>query len=173
MKKIVITSLCLSLVFLLHAQTEQGRVLVTSSSNLSFSSQKVDGVNDNSNTLSLNGGAGYFVIDNLAAGLLLGINNNSQGDFKFNSFSVGPYARYYINGIFIGAGFSLVKTKFDDGTTETKSDGNQIRFEGGYALFLNDNVSVEPSLGFTIGGGDIFDGTSIFGLNVGFSIYLP
>ena len=67
MKKIFIVAMLLT-ASVAFAQTESGGFLVGASSELSFSSTSIDGVDDNLTTFSLNTQAGYFVIDNLAVG---------------------------------------------------------------------------------------------------------
>ncbi len=88
-----------------NAQTGEGGWLVGASSNLGFSSTSFDGVDDNSNSFNLNGRAGYFFMENLAGGLAIGFANTKLGDNKTTSTSIGPFARYYVNGtFFVGAG---------------------------------------------------------------------
>jgi hypothetical protein len=84
----------------------------------------------------------------------------------------GLFSRYYVNGkIFFGAGYTSNRVKIDLGSFgEGKATINAVPLEVGYAAFLNPNVSIEPSIGYTIFSGD-GDG-SAFGINVGFGIYL-
>lgn len=153
----------------LFAQTEQGNIRVGATSNLSFTSTSYE-EGDNDNEFGLEGSVGYFVIDNLAVGLNLGFTSTS-GSFESSSFVAGPAARYYFQGVFAGAGILFGKQTIDFGDPIGKVDanGNFIALEAGYAAFITDNVSIEPSLGYTIAGGD-FDGNT-FGLNIGFGIY--
>lgn len=155
-----------------NAQTEQGGMLVGASSNLGFSSTSVDGVDDNTSNFNLNARGGYFVIDNLAVGLNLGFNNAKQGDNKSTTTSIGLFGRYYVNGtFFLGAGFDSTKAKVETAAGSGDVSGSWIRLEGGYPVWLNDNIAVEPALNYNIGGGDANDGVSQFGLAVGFSLY--
>ena len=153
------------------AQIEQGTILVGASSNLSFISQSFDGVDDKWNNFNLDVMGGYFVIENLAVGLNLGFDNTTFGDSKSTVTGFGLFGRYYVNGkIFIGAGFNSNKQKDDDGLSESEFSFTTIPLEVGYAAFITDNIAIEPSLNYILESGDV-EG-SIFGLNVGFALYL-
>ncbi len=171
MKKILSTAFICLCVLQLSAQTEQGKILMGATSNLGLSVLSQDAVEDNNFNLSLNAQGGYFVIDNLAAGLNLGFGVSNQGDISVNSFVVGPFGRYYFDNVFFGAGFSFINTNRDDGITDLSSSGSQIGLELGYAAFINNNVAIEPALTYFNTGGD-FDGQTSIALNIGFTIYL-
>lgn len=160
--------------FMLHlsAQTNQGNLLIGANSTSGLSFQSQDGIDDNLISFSLNARGGYFLIDNLAAGLNLGFSSNSVGDFSSTSFSLGPFARYYFDQIFFGASFVAVNTNSDNGNgNDSSRNGTQFNLELGYAAFLNNNVAIEPAITYLTTGGD-FGGLTGFALNIGFNIYL-
>lgn len=171
MRKLLFSAAFVALLGMANAQTEQGGWLVGASSNLSFTSVSVDGVDDNTSNFNLDTRAGYFVMDNLSVGLLLGFDNTSQGDNSSTDTTIGPWARYYVGGsFFVGAAYGATSSKFESGGTEIKSSGGQLIFEAGYPIFMGDNVAIEPALNYVTGSGD-FDGQSAFGLGVGFMLY--
>lgn len=169
MKRILILALIIGCQQSLQAQTEQGQLLIGANSNLNFSNQNQDGFDDNITNISVNATGGYFVIDNLAAGINLGFSRASQGNLAFSNFVFGPFARYYIQSVFVGASFSALSARGDGIDT---SNGSQIDFELGYAAFLNNFVAIEPTISYLTTGGD-FDGLTSIALNIGFTIYIP
>lgn len=166
MKKTVFLStliLGLLLAFSSQAQIEQGTVYVGVTSNLSFMSTNVDGSDDNFSQFNGQFSAGYFFMENVMIGGQLGYYSYKFGDTEGNTFSFGAFARYYIQNFFLGAGFFSDKNKDVDAV-------NNLTFEGGYAYFINDFISVEPSVFYSLGMGDYKDNT--FGVKVGFAFYL-
>ncbi len=153
--------LTLSFVFITFyasAQINQGTILVGASSSSGIQSVKTG--NSSETLFNLNTRIGYFFSDNLAFGANIGITK--FGGFDQTTF--GAFGRYYISGkYFLGAGYS-----------SSKSNGNNsvglLSFEGGYAAFLTDNISIEPALTYQVGTGDASQ-NSTFGLAVGFSLY--
>jgi len=126
---------------------------------------------------------GYFFIDNLAAGLRLGVGSTTEkigGDKEtLSGFNVGPFVRYYFLpsskklNIFADGSFTFGQTKYDDGTTDMKMDYNSFGLMAGPAYFITPNVALEAALGWM---SHKFDGaderTNSFGLQVGFQIHL-
>jgi len=159
MKKVLFTFFAAFVAFAASAQISQGTILLGGSSNLGFTSNNEDAGDDSQFDLSVQGG--YFVIENLAIGATIGYSKWSEADDA--TITIGPMARYYFNGkIFAGAGFAVQKTG--------DFSGSVIPLQVGYAAFLNDAVAIEPSLNYSVYGGD-YEGSS-FGLNVGISVYL-
>ena len=81
--------------------------------------------------LTLN--AGYFVIDNLAAGVGFAYIRFSGS----SDTSTSIFARYYLDKFFLQGNLDL-----DDGSTVTLS--------AGYELFISNNVSLEPAFNYPI-----------------------
>ena len=160
MKKILFTLFAACAAFAASAQIEQGTIVLSGASNLNFISNDEKAGDDSNFHLAVKGG--YFFMENLAAGLSINYEKYSEADDADTAF--GPFVRYYFNGkIFGGIGYNF-------GSTGGESY-SELPIEVGYAAFLNDVVAIEPSLGYTMYGGDAADGSS-FGLNIGISVYL-
>ena len=152
------------------AQISKGTILAGSSSRLGFSNYKPDGGISRTN-FNLNVRGGYFVIDNLAVGLDFGLNRTDQTGRTDTESGFGVFGRYYIKGqIFAGLALGFANSRTDIGTTTSKSNYNQVKLEGGYALFLGEAIAVEPALNILIDSGDQ-QGVGI-GLGVGFTLFL-
>lgn len=172
MKKLVFALGMIACFFTAQAQTEQGGWLVGANSNLSFTSTSADGIDDNQSNFNLSVQGGYFLADNLAAGLRLGFFSSKLGDNKSTSTSIGPFARYYVNGeFFFGASFVAVSSKLDNGVDDFTTNFTQLAFEAGYPIWIVDNVAIEPSLIYGINSGDDIINTRTFGVNIGFALY--
>lgn len=199
MKTLFTTALAILIGWSAFAQEDfsamaQGNYLVNGSLfiNSTSSKTKLDGeTRDDSKTFEVRASprAGYFVIDNLAVGLDLFLQSSNtsfediEGDVKNNSFSVGPFGRYYFgNGFFaegtVGIGSSTTSSAFfpDD----IKSSVFGWRVGGGYALFLGEHIAVEPTIFYSRESQKAKDApdnapknilSSIF-LGVGFTAYL-
>lgn len=169
-KKIILTVVVGSVTVLCSAQIPKGTILAGASSNLGFSNYKPDGGVSSTN-FNLDVKGGYFIIDNLALGLNFGIDRYDATNVTDTKGSFGVFGRYYIMGkIFAGAGIGVVNTRSDVGTSTSKSSYTNINLHGGYALFLNPNIAVEPALNININAGDQ-QGVGI-GLAVGFTLFL-
>lgn len=104
---------------------------------------------------------GFFVIDNLAIGGGLGVGvggtkySDQQGGGKSTGtqITVEPFARYYLpqNIFFQGkflVGTMTSKWKDDGETDKTSYSMTGFSVSAGYAIMLNDNVAIEPQLGY-------------------------
>jgi hypothetical protein len=110
-------------------------------------------------SLTLSPSFGYFIIDGLLIGLSpeFSFSSTSQngGEYLYKnfSFSFEPYIKYYFkNCLFVGieSGYQY-STSFIKGTeNRTTYNSYFIHPLVGYAIFLNDKVSVEPSLVYAI-----------------------
>ena len=164
MKNLLSIVLLIACIGFANAQTEQGGWLVGATSNLSFTSTSVDGVNDNTSSFNLTGLAGYFLADNFTAGLNLGFSNFSQGNFSSNTLSIGPFARYYVNGtFFLGASFSAISGSQDNGFEENNINASVLGLEGGYPIWVVDNVAIEPAVVYQIQTSDDIGDANAFG----------
>jgi outer membrane protein len=165
MKKVLLTLFAATVVFAASAQISKGTILVNGGSNLGFISANEDA--GDFSVFSLDARAGYFVIDNLALGLVLGyekFDSKVEGaEDSDPTTDIGIFGRYYVNGkILVGASFTSSKQGDLSGTT--------IGLEAGYAIFVNDAVAIEPALNYAMFGGDL-EGAA-FGLNVGITVFL-
>ncbi|WP_425392503.1 outer membrane beta-barrel protein [Ekhidna sp.] len=171
MKKVLLLAVFITTFGIANAQTEEGGWIVGATSNLGFSSAKSDGAENRSNHFNINAGAGYFLIDNFAAGLNLGFNSSKEGDFSSNSFAIGPLVRYYVSDVFIGASFLAISGSSDNGFTESSFNATQLELELGYPIWIVDNVAIEPSFVYRTQSSDDLGDFNSFGINAGFRLY--
>jgi outer membrane protein len=165
MKKITILMIMLCASVAAFAQFEQGRMLVGGS--LGFDTQKeTDKYGSTSQkygtytSFSLAPQFGYFIIDNLAVG---GTIDLSLSKFKpedddvegrtSTSIEIQPTVRYYLpQGIFFQGQFGIgtQKTKYtEENISEEYKDAiTSFGVAAGYAFFLNDNIAIEPLVGY-------------------------
>ena len=95
---------------------------------------------------------GYFVIDNLALGLFISSESSKlelegESDSESSLMTYGVMARYYFgeSGLFGEVSYGIGTQ--DDGGDDTDISG--LTIGAGYALFLSDNISINPSLGYS------------------------
>lgn len=102
--------------------------------------------------------AAYFVMDRFAVGVETSFNYN-DGEFtdvegrktstKGTSISAGPFLRYYLaNGLFGEASIGFGTSKNTSGDYEATSNSFGYKLGVGYAIFLNQHISVEPMLSY-------------------------
>lgn len=147
------------------AQFNQGNFLVGGSTNLNFNSytdKSKSGSSTNTNgkstNFSLEPSAGYFFMDNLAAGAGLNLSTSTYkpdgGGSKYTSSSISltPFVRYYFGKIYGQGAFQFGSEKTEStfgSTTETSKDAiSGWSLLAGYAIMLNESVSLEPQLGY-------------------------
>jgi outer membrane protein W len=164
MKKFTILVVAVCSTFGAYAQYNQGRMLVGGSLGFSTETEKTK-FDGNTQTdgkwtnFSLEPQFGYFIIDNLAVGasLDLGLSKwkddaDSDDDKTYTSIEIQPTVRYYLpqNIFFQGqVGFGTAKSKFGSGNVdEYKYNTLSWALAAGYAYFLNDNVAIEPMVGY-------------------------
>jgi len=196
MKKITILSalvFCVSLVA--SAQTEQGRYMVGGSVGFSSMKDKQDvggtSTDDDKHTnIWVMPTFGMFIADGIVVGAGLSITSNKDesddGTFsQTNSgFTLAPFGRYYHeSGLFghlnLEIGSGKVKTESGGSSFESKTSIFGWRVGGGYALFLNNNVAVEPMITYGSSSAKLKDSdpefkliTSGLMINVGFNIFI-
>lgn len=157
MKKIILLLMLLVGATTANAQFEQGKKYIGASvSGLGLSYSK-----DSKFTMGLEATAGYFVSECL---MLRGWVDYEHR-YKVDDISVGAGARYYFDqcGVFLGAGAEYVHY-------DPKFNSLQIPVEVGYAFFLNQHVTIEPSVYYRMSINDFADRSSV-GLRVGFGFY--
>lgn len=99
-------------------------------------------------SFSLSPGAGLFVIDNLAIGGNLTISYYKQGLNKYYTLGIGPWVRYYFNnGVFVKGETNFVLFN-GMGSNSSRQRSYSIAPGVGYAIFLNQKVSLEPCLSY-------------------------
>jgi hypothetical protein len=179
MKKILYTLLLLFGTFALSfSQTEQGSFQLEVGLS-PFSEGLMRGSNtgvalfsvDGTTLWSIGGEGGYFVQDDFAIKAGVGYTDLDGGSYF--SYKIG--AKYYAGGVvpfqldITGATREDIDSPF--GSFETP-DPLYLGLQGGYAVFLNDNVSFEPSLRYNISLNSDFSDQGIFELRFGFVIFL-
>lgn len=173
MKKNVLLSILVVFAFAFsQAQTSKGSILIEAntgnamlgSTNLSFSSS------DGSSSFNIGLDGGYFIMDDLALKVGLGIGNLKPdgGDgISTTSYRIG--AKYYLN--------SMIPITVD--LTGASGDGVEIAGEtplwlglgAGYAWFLTDHISIEPGLRYNMSMNEDYSDKGVFQFNVGFALY--
>lgn len=141
--------------------------------------------------------AGYFIIDNLVAGLEIVLTGYSEEDLsdgdksKESTMGIGPFVRYYYPlGKFypfaeVEALFGTCKEEYDYGQADADEYKDALTMFGiylGAALPLGDKITIDASAGYNRAaykwdyeeeeGGSGTDVIAGFGLKIGFSIYL-
>jgi hypothetical protein len=156
MKQLAILTLIFLFTLNTSAQTEKGTVIIEGGSNLNLTSTSLSydipeyNYPDVSTTLmefTINGG--YFVIDRLAIGLTVEYNSSkieTEGSSteSTSTFIYGALARYYIgeSGVWSELRYALNNSKL-------VPDIYSLTISVGYALYLGENVSFNPSLGYS------------------------
>lgn len=126
--------------------------------NTAFSLTSIDG-----NTVwSAGADAGYFIKENLA--IKAGLGYTDPGEDVDGTFVYKIGAKYYVNGtIPVGLDFT--------GASNDGNNANWVGLQAGYAWFIADNVSIEPTLRYNITLDDQ-KADSAFQALIGFAIHL-
>ena len=163
MKKITILSaLVFCFALIANAQTEKGRYMVGGSVGFSSTKDKFESGGSSSDgdkytNIWVMPTFGLFIADGIVVGAGLSITSNKTAsdasDFTNtkSGLSVAPFGRYYHDSGLFG------HVNLEFGTANDKDEGGQedIEFKesifgwkvgGGYALFINNNVIVEPMI---------------------------
>jgi hypothetical protein len=163
------------------AQTEKGKWTVGASSNSMFKTTKTADADDDSRVTSFNitPDAGYFFMDNFAAGLRANLTTSKVkgADDGSTRFVVAPFARYYFLkpttkkvNVFADAHYGFGSNKVGD------ADGqglNEFQIQAGPAIWLNERVALDATVSYlSTGGEDIDNRTNTIGVNFGFRLSL-
>ena len=134
MKKILFTLAMLTMTMVAKAQFEAGKMYVNAS--LTGLSLIYNGTEEGKFDVSAMGG--YFIEDCWLVDVQAGVHHPGKGGHATITAGVG--GRYYVeeNGIFLGVNAKLLLSK----------GHNDIMpgIEAGYCFFLNDKLTVEPSV---------------------------
>lgn len=178
----------------LTAQTEKGRWFFGGDTSLGFTSTNIQLQNDGNDVgqkstvskLSFKPSANYFIKDNLAVGLgiLFESETEKEGSSKdkTSSFAALPTVTYFFNSgknlvPYLTANVGLMSLKYSD-TDAEKFSGLAFGAGGGVAYFLNNSVSVNLGLSYLnsnlknkkVSKNSIKTGA--LGVTVGFGIFL-
>jgi hypothetical protein len=105
---------------------------------------------------------GYFVVDDLA--VKAGLGYTDLDGFSMFSYKLG--AKYYLGG--------QVPIQVDlTGASMEDFDENPLwmGIQAGYAIFLNDYVSMEPGVRYNISLNDQYTTEGAFELRIGFALH--
>tara|TARA_B110000114_G_C14915259_1_gene326227 strand:- start:108 stop:707 length:600 start_codon:yes stop_codon:yes gene_type:complete len=199
MKKLLFMSIMILANFYAFAQkeesktnpTEKGHFIVDGSIFFSTNNSKFeqDGFNTKNNAFGfgISPKAAYFIANRLALGLETSFNyadnefTNTDGEktsSNSTAISVGPFFRYYLmNGIFGQASLGFGTSNSESNSYENKSDFFRYQLGVGYAIFLNQHISLEPIISYQYSKNtndqSTFETTNNgFTLGAGFTIYL-
>ena len=173
MKKVWLTCIMVvGFVFVINAQdtgpTSQGKWLIEA--NTGFGDQAAHGAStgfglstsDGSTLWSIGFEGGYFIIDDLALKAGLGYTDFDGS----NLFSYKLGAKYYI--------ISKIPVQLDiTGASISDFDENPLwlGLQAGYAIFLNDFVSVEPGIRYNLSLNEQYSEDGIFEFKIGFALH--
>jgi hypothetical protein len=170
MKKLILSAVALLTFGFSNAQeqTAKGKILIeanTGSAMIGTTSLTYASQDGNSNyNVGLDGG--YFVINNLALKAGLGYGGQKDDFSDTNTFSYRLGAKYYIVNQF-PVGLDLTGASIKDAAENPMWLGIQ----GGYALFLGNNVALEPSVRYNHSLNENYTDKGVFQFNVGFSLF--
>ncbi|MEM9719223.1 MAG: hypothetical protein AAGA10_08255 [Bacteroidota bacterium] len=149
----------------MFSQLEKGNFLIGGSA--SFSHIEFRGSDLNNTFIRVSPSTGFFIEDRFALGASLGLSISINPNLTQTIFSVEPYARYYFPQPF------WLQLQFRYQYNDLGSDNMFISPRVGYAFFLNETVSIDPSIGasFPLDGEENFTGTQ-FLFFLGIQVYL-
>jgi hypothetical protein len=148
--------------WLIEANTGFGGGTAAHSANTGFGFTSSDG----DTAWSIGGEAGYFVMDDLAIKGGLGYSSWDTSSGDSNAFSYKLGAKYYIS--------SMIPVQLDlTGASWKDAPENPLwlGIQAGYAIFLGDNVSIEPGLRYNHSLNDDFTDDGVFEVRVGFALH--
>lgn len=182
MKKLIMTFIFATVSLGIHAQISKGTFLLGGSVgfNSTNSNSTTNGVTTPISTSTSFGffpQAGYFFTDHIAAGMGLSFSttsnkqNASSSSSNSTQFTLSPFVRYYFpQKIYLQGGL--------DAGSVSASSTTLIGWTllGGYPVFLNESIAVEPQIGYKALTNKIDSSnkttTGDFFVRVGFQIYL-
>lgn len=151
------------------ASTSKGKVILSGSSNLSFSSVSPD-EGDSENQFVIKTSFGNFVTDNFAVGAIL----NYEDYESASSFLLGPTLRYYFGTSnikpFIQGEYLFGNIKYDDYYDDDEYSINAFAIGGGAAFFLNQHISIDLSISYNTMSIEDDDSNGI-AIDAGISVY--
>lgn len=150
------------------AQTEKGDWLVGGRIDLN--------TGDNSTNIGFTPSAGLFVINNLAVGGNILIDYNKSADIKVTNFGIGPFVRYYFTESkvrpLLQLAVNFISTKVKTPLGSESNTGTSLFLGGGAAIFINENMSLEPIIGYANTKYKNFEGSGAFSFGFGFQAYI-
>ncbi|MDB4094379.1 porin family protein [Flavobacteriaceae bacterium] len=166
MKKLLLTATAVFALTIVNAQTEKGSLLIETNianqmvGTTSFSFNSVDG----ESVYGIGVDGGYFVIDDLAIKVGLGYSGNSLTDTNAFSYRIG--GKYYLMG-----NIPLTLDYTGASIKDYEENPSWLGLGAGYAIFLGENVSIEPGLRYNLTMNEDFSDENIFQFNIGFALH--
>ena len=180
MKKLILLTLSLFFAMTVSAQTEKGNWLFEVGSTPFGENTIMQGNStglalfstDGTTLFSIGAEGGYFVQDNTALKFGLGYT-----DLDFTTFFTYKFGmKHYANGVvplqldITGAVNEDQEDFFGGGTVETP-DPLWLGLQAGYAAFLGENISFEPTLRYNMSLNDDFTDEDIIELRFNFVVF--
>lgn len=166
MKKVFIFFVLLLCAICTAVQAQFSEGTKTAGGGISYSvtsNRQPDGTGDRLRNFIMTLKGGYFVKDQLEAGLHLGLdsrkqqwdrNTNTLESFSRSTFVIGPYARFYNPLTEVVALFGEAELQFGFGGGSYSNDTRyrvstfSIGVRPGVSLMVNENLGLETSIGF-------------------------
>jgi len=179
MTRLLLLTLTLALVISASAQTEKGNWLFEVGSTPFGESTIMQGNStglalfstDGSTFFSIGGEGGYFIQDNTA--LKFGLGYTDLDVTTYFSYKVG--VKHYANGV-IPIQLDITGAVNEDlefgGSSIDIPDPLWLGLQAGYAAFLNENVSFEPTIRYNASLNNDFSNESIVELRFNFVVFL-
>lgn len=167
MKKLLLTAPFALLALISVAQTQKEDWLV--GGNFALNTTR-------NTTISLTPAAGYFFLDNFAAGGTFQLSYSKSGDNKTTVFGFGPFARYYFLKKnlkpFVATEYIFTSNKFDNPSFSSTVNGGDFFIGPGLAAFVNQHVAIETIVGYTHSKVSDVPSDGGVAVRIGFQIYL-
>lgn len=154
------------------AQLEKNNWLVGGTAYFGYAESKPKNQpSSNSFAFSVNPNIGYFLDDNISAGLVGGYYRNFAENSSGQSSSIGPFLRYYLlkteKPLNI---FTHISYEFDLSNNEIVRP-NVFTSKVGIVYFLNSSVGLECALNYRFAKSALYTDKNVF-LNFGLQIHL-
>ncbi|KZS42280.1 hypothetical protein AWE51_02230 [Aquimarina aggregata] len=158
MKKLILTAIAVLAFSAVQAQDEttegftKGDAFISGSFGFNSSSTG----DDKTSSFSVSPRVGYFVSENITVGARISYQTISQEngaiDTDTNTITAGAFGRYYFTpaskfSIFGEFGIDYQSINFDNGTTDSTTDGFALTLRPGVSYFLNNNFALEAAWG--------------------------
>lgn len=159
-------------VFAQGEQTQKGSVVIEANTNVGSIGGILGGngtgfllsTSDGTTIWNIGGELGYFTAENFA--IKVGFGYGDFDGFTLVSYKIG--GKYYVEG---KIPFQVDYTGQSGDDFFSGENPSYLGLQGGYAFFLGEMVSIEPSLRYNLSlNSDFFD--DIFQIQIGFSIFL-
>ncbi len=138
---------------------------------------------DGSSMLTFNLSGGYFIINGLNVGILVGYNSQSQGNYSSSDYTFGPRLAYFFQLgnprllPFLGAAYVLGGGSTDaGGTTSSDYSKTDLQLFGGVSFMVVRSVGITGAFLYHMDSRKPESGSSTsgnrVGVNIGFLLFL-